>query len=270
MLEAMKDGLEVVSWERISGFHGVHDGMIGGRARDMKVFRGWVTVFVMAAGVAAMAQSPAPPSTQRNAAADGTRSTELVVKGHDGHAPLIYRDGRAYVEVEGLARITGATLGFQGSRMVLTLPAVAAFSAAPAPAPPEEKGFTREFLRAGVEEMSVIREWRSAIENAIRTNNPVEQSWVAGYRRNAEDRMAMATASATTDSDRQALPLLQNALSMVQQLSDRFLALRSTLTNVRTDALDNDPLDQKILACAQGMAAVAIPGAQFQDVEACH
>jgi hypothetical protein len=140
----------------------------------------------------------------------------------------------------------------------------------PAAQPKEEKGFSREFLRAGVEQMTVIREWRSAIENAIRTNNPVEQSWIAGYRSNAESRMAMATASATTDADRQGLPLLQSAMGMVQQLSDRFLALRTTLTYVSPDSLDNDPLDKKILACAQGMASQAIPGGQFQDVPDCH
>jgi hypothetical protein len=241
----------------------------------MKFLKEFAAAFVMTAGVAAVAQSTAPATAAKSAAPDTEQSTELVVRGHNGHAPLTYRDGRAYVEVEGLARITGATMGFQGSRIVLTLPAAVAATgpaaqAAPPPAPPEEKGFTREFLRAGVEEMSVIREWRSAIENAIRTNNPVDQSWVSGYRRNAEDRMALATASATTDSDRQAIPLLQSALSMMQQLSDRFLALRSTATNVRTDALDNDPLDQKILACAQGMAAIAVPGGMFQDVIACH
>jgi hypothetical protein len=175
--------------------------------------------------------------------------------------------------VESLARITGATLGFQGSRIVMTLRAAApaADSAPVAPqAKPEEAGYTREFLRAGVEQMTVLREWRSAIENAIRTNNPVDESWVSGYRRNAETRMAMATASATSNADRQALSLLQSAMGMVRQLSDRFLALRTTNTYVSPDTLDNDPLDQKILACAQGMAAQAIPGGTFEDVSACH
>jgi len=57
---------------------------------------------------------------------------------------------------------------------------------------------------------------------------------------------------------------------MMQQLSDRFLALRTTASYVSPDTLDNDPLDQKILACAQGMASIAIPGGQFQDVVECH
>ena len=203
-------------------------------------------------------------------------NTSLTVSGHDGQAPVIQRNGRSYVDIEAFAKVTGATLGFQGSRIVLTLPVPAAPAPvvvqAPVPQqqPPEAKGYSREFLRAGVEQMTMVREWRSALENAIRTNNPVEESWVSYYRRTSQDKMAMATASATTDADRLALPLLQSAMGMVGQLSDRFLALRSTYTYVSPDSLDHDALDQKILACAQGMAAQAIPGAQFEDVSACH
>ncbi|MDE1177220.1 MAG: hypothetical protein PW789_11550 [Edaphobacter sp.] len=203
------------------------------------------------------------------------QSSALTVPGRDGQAPVIQHNGRSYVEVESLARITGATLGFQGSRVVLTLPAALptapASHAADAPqTKPADSGYTREFLQAGVEQMTVIREWRSAIENAVRTNNPVEQTWISGYRRNADSRMQMATASAASDADRQGLALLQGAMSLMQQMSGRFLGLRSSLTFVPTDALDNDPVDQKILACAQGMAAQAVPGGKFEDVASCH
>jgi hypothetical protein len=46
--------------------------------------------------------------------------------------------------------------------------------------------------------------------------------------------------------------------------------MRSNLSYVSPDSLDNDPLDKKILACAQGVAGQAVPGGQFQDVSACH
>lgn len=234
----------------------------------------WVAVGAMT--MAGMAQSVDQHGSQGAAAgaqAGTAQSTSLTVAGHGGQAPVIQRNGRSYVDVEGLARMTGGTLGFQGSRIVLTLPAPAVqplHSVEPSPKPAEEKGFTREFLRAGVEQMSVIREWRSALENAIRTNNPVEESWISYYRRTATDRMAMATASASTESDRRGVGLLQSEMAMIGQLSDRFLALRSNLTYVDPKSLDNDPLDQKILACAQGMAATAVPGAMFEDVSACH
>ena len=221
--------------------------------------------------VAGMAQDAAQNSSP-NTAQSSPQSSVLVVSGHSGQAPVIHRNGRWYVDVEGLARVTGASLAFQGSRIVVTLPSQQARRPVQqvAAQPPEEKGFSREFLRAGVEQMSVIREWRSAIENAVRTNNPVEESWVSYYRRTANDRMSMATAAATTESDRRGVGLLQSEMGMIGQLSDRFLALRSNLTFVATNSLDNDPLDQKILACAQGMAAMAVPGGMFEDVAACH
>ena len=249
----------------------------GMEERMAKVREAVVVILAMAAGAGqGIAQNTAPRPQASSAAPTQhpARSSQLEVNGYEGQVPVFYHGGHAFVEVEGLARVTGATLGFQGKTILLTLPALAApqetAAPAPAPAPPEDKGYSVDFLRMGVEQMTVIREWRSAIENAIRTNNPVEQSWIAGYRSNAQNRMAMASASATTEADKQALPLLQGAMTMIQQLSDRFLALRSNLTYVSPDSLDNDPLDKKILDCAQGLASQAIPGGPFQDVQACH
>lgn len=228
----------------------------------------WFAGAVLFVSVTGMAQSPV-----QGAVPGPVQSTELVVTGHTGRAAVIQRNGRWYVDVESLARATGGTLGFAGSRIVLTLPPSAGQGATPQPVPPkpaEEKGFSRDFLRAGIEGMSVIREWRAAIENAVRTNSPVEESWVSGYRRSAENRMALASAAATTDSDKKAVPLLDSQLNNMRQLSDRFLAMRQSLTFVATDTLNNDPLDQQILACAQGLAALAVPGGMFEDVPACH
>jgi hypothetical protein len=287
MFEAMKDGLKrsELNKDFIFRLEQGHDGMMircaGGAGMEdrMGVLRDAVVILAIAAGAGqgiAQTTAPRPQASTSTQQQHTTRSTELEVSGYDGQVPVIYHGGHAYVELEGLARVTGASLGFQGRRVLLTLPTpaapetVAAPEPSPAPAPPEDKGYSLEFLRAGVEQMTVIREWRSAIENAIRTNNPVDQSWVSGYRSNAENRMTMASASATTEADKQALPLLQSAMGMIQQLSDRFLALRSNLTYVSPDSLDNDPLDKKILNCAQGVTSQAIPGGQFQDVQACH
>src|ERR1700758_5212015 len=83
-------------------------------------------------------------------------SSTFTVMGHSGQAPVIQKDGRSYVDVEGLARLTGGTLGFQGSQIVLTLPGTHVQPSAPHPAPTEHTGFSGDFLRAGVEGMSEI------------------------------------------------------------------------------------------------------------------
>src|SRR5215472_597792 len=196
-------------------------------------------------------------------------SSTFTVTGHSGQAPVIQKDGRSYVDVEGLARITGGTLGFQGSQIVFTLPEALAQPGTPTPAP-QKTGFSHDFLRAGIEAMSEIREWRAAIENAVRTGNPVIDSWVSPLRRASENSIAIAASAASTDSDRKAIPLLQDQLNNMRQLSDRLLDMRRSMTYMRTDLLDNDPVDQRILACARGLAAIAVPGGQFVDVPACH
>ena len=137
------------------------------------------------------------------------------------------------------------------------------------PAPPARSAFSPVFVRAGIEEVTVIREWRSAIVNAVKNNFAVMEEWVAGYRRTAESKLTLASASATTESDRNGLSLLTNEFSNMQAFSDKYLALHKSLTYTSPDAMDNDPLSAKIVDCARGLASPAA-GGEFQDVPACH
>ena len=86
----------------------------------------------------------------------------LMVSGHPGSVPVTQRNARNYVEVEALARVINGSLSFTGNQITLTLSAAggnAAAAAAPAAeGPSANTGFSREFLRAGIEEMSTIRE----------------------------------------------------------------------------------------------------------------
>lgn len=117
--------------------------------------------------------------------------------------------------------------------------------------------------------MTVTREWRIAIVNAIQNNFPVTEDWASGYRRTADSKLALASAAVTTDSDRSGLPLLTSQFNNMQSLSDNYLAMRKSLTYTSPDSLENDPLYQQILACSRGLASLAASG-QFQDVPACH
>jgi hypothetical protein len=45
--------------------------------------------------------------------------------------------------------------------------------------------------------------------------------------------------------------------------------MRKNLQFTPTTSFDNDPIDQKVLSCAQGLAALAVNN-QFQDVPSCH
>ena len=59
------------------------------------------------------------------AQAQTQRETEtLSIQGYPGQAPVIELQGRVFVEVQELARITNGSLNFEKDRIILTLPPV--------------------------------------------------------------------------------------------------------------------------------------------------
>jgi hypothetical protein len=197
------------------------------------------------------------------------QSGTLSVTGHPGQVPVIDINGRSYVEVDSLARLTSSSISFRDKQIIVTFSPSEANTKAAETNQPVPSGFSKDFLRAGVEEMTAIREWRIAIVNAVQSNFPVTDDWVAGYRRTAESKLSLASAAVTTDSDRSGFTLLSNEFSKMQMLSDKYLALRKSLTYIAPDSLENDPLDQQLLNCARGLASMAGSG-QFEDVAVCH
>jgi hypothetical protein len=116
--------------------------------------------------------------------------------------------------------------------------------------------------------MSVIREWRSTLITAVQRGYPVTEDWMTGFSNTAQHNLRVASIAASTESDRNALQLLTNEFNNMKTLSDRFVNARKSLTYVSTDALKNDPLDQRILNCGHSLAAMAASG-QFVDDGSC-
>lgn len=199
------------------------------------------------------------------------QTATLLVNGQPGQAAVLQINGRSYVEVEGLARLINGSLRFNGNQIELTLPA----SAASVPATPERtsqpgtSAFSKEFLKAGIEEMSVIREWRSAIVNAVQNGYAVTDAFMASYQGQAATNLRLASVAISTDSDRSAYQLLSNEFDTMQKLSNKILAARKNMNYIPTDALKDDPLDQKILNCARSLASMAASG-QFLDDGTCN
>jgi hypothetical protein len=195
----------------------------------------------------------------------------LTISGHPGQTPVVEINGRSYVDIETLARLMNGALSFNGNQTTLTLPGSAANApeTAPAASQPANPGFSKEFMKAGIEEMSVIREWRSALINAVQNGYPVTDAFVAGYRGQAATNLRLASVAASTDSDRNAFQLLSNEFDNMQKLSNKVLAARKNMNYLSPDALKGDPLDQQILSCARSLAAMASTG-QFQDDGSCH
>jgi len=194
--------------------------------------------------------------------AEPQQTKTLVVEGHPGHAPVIDANGQSCVEIQALASLTNGSLSFSGSQITLTL------HGSPA-GQPQSQGFSRDFLSAGIEAMSEIREWRSALQTAVRYGFPPNPDWVNSYRGAATSSVRQASVAASTESDRNAAQLISQELNHMQQLSDKMVSARKNMTYIAPDALDKDPLDKKIINCAHSLEAMAASG-QFHDDGSCH
>lgn len=195
----------------------------------------------------------------------------LVLTGHPGELPVLETGGRSYVEIEALTRLANGSLSFRGNQIVLTLPTAEASTQQTNLETGQSiaSGFSKDFLKTGIEEMAAIREWRSALMNAIRQGYPVTEDWVGTFRGQAQKNLRLVSLAASTESDRNALQLLNNEFSNMKKLSDRFVEANRSRTYVSPNALENDPLDQRILNCAHSLAAMASNN-QFVDDGSCH
>ena len=199
------------------------------------------------------------------------RNVKLFVHGLPGQMTILQVNGRSYVDVEDLARFISGSVVFSGNEITLTLPSSSqsASAATDSASRPEKPAFSKEFMNAGIEEMSVIREWRSALVNAVQNGYAVTDAFVAGYQSQASTNLRLAFVAISTDADRSAYNLLSNEFDSIQKLSDKILAARRNMNYVPTDALKGDALDQKILNCARSLASMAANG-QFLDDGSCN
>jgi hypothetical protein len=190
----------------------------------------------------------------------------LVVSGHSGQVPVTLINGGSYVAVEALARLMSGSLTYQGNQILLTVPAAANISSTGQRA---NAGFSKDFLKAGIETMSDVREWRSALLNAVENHYPVKDAWMEDYRAQAAKNLRLASIAATTQSDRSALQLLTKELGHMQALGDKILAARKNLNYITPASVKKDALDQKVLGCARSLEAMAASG-EFQDDGSCN
>ena len=199
----------------------------------------------------------------------------LSIQGYEGQAMVIRFQGRVFVDVEDLARITNGSLSFEGDRIILTLPRLAASEQ-----PVDEAaaaGFSPAFRRAAIEGMASIREWGGMLQVIVQNGYPVGKA-IAGntiraYQGRAADNVALAAAAASTDSDYKGIDLLRNEFNNVQAWADSFVDARNSLSAVNLTTSENPLRDdsdaQKIIHCGQFLAQM-FAGGTFQDDASCH
>jgi hypothetical protein len=194
---------------------------------------------------------------------DGT----LVVSGQAGQAPVTHLNGRSYVAIDALARLMNGSLSYRGNEVTLTLPHTASAAANQ----PSSQKLSRDFLISGIETMSDVREWRSALLVAVRNGYGTADLPIVidPFRAKATKNLRLTSVAATTASDRDALRLLNKELDHMQQLNDKIVAARKSASYITVDSIQNDPLDQKILKCAHALGEMAASG-EFQDNGSCN
>jgi hypothetical protein len=185
-------------------------------------------------------------------------ANSLRVDGPQGQARVIQVQGKNYVEVDELARITGGSLRFVGNQIILTLPGSGDTSAqTEQSAPQPTSGLSKPFLTDGIETMREILEWHAALKNGIERGYPLSDTWFGNYRRQIQSNLKQTEAAASTDLDRKALPLVTNEFNTMNALTDKYLNITVSRDYLAPDSLNSDPLDQKLLTCWQSLASMA-------------
>src|SRR6201981_4022387 len=117
-------------------------------------------------------------------------TSSLLIEGPQGQTRVIQVQGKNYVEVDELARITGGSLRFVGSQIILTLPASGdASSQALRSASTPPVGLSRPFLAAGIETMREILEWNASLKSAIERDYPLSNDWFGNFRRQIQSSL---------------------------------------------------------------------------------
>ena len=195
------------------------------------------------------------------------KGSTFAIAGHAGEAQILKVGGKSYVDIEALARLTQGTLSFKANQTILTLSPSDA--EARESTPHAKAGFSIGFVQAGIEEMSLIREWRIAIVNAVQSNIPLSEDWISTQHRRADKNLSLASAAESTGDDRSASALLAAEFSNMQKLSDLYLAMRKQDAAMSPDTFSNSSLEQQILSCAQDFVTMTA-GHEFQDLPTCH
>jgi hypothetical protein len=209
------------------------------------------------------------PALALSQAAEESRS--FNVNGQIGRVRVVQLNGHSYVDLEALTRLANGSVTFSGDQITLTLPGTTTNPPATGDSSANSTantGLSKSFLKAGIEAMSLVREWHSALANAIQNGFPITETWLLTYRNQAANGLRLASVAASTDSDRQTFQLLTSEFQNMKQLSDNYLAKREAVSYISPDSLANDALDQTIVSCAHSLASIAGSG-QFVDDGSC-
>jgi len=193
----------------------------------------------------------------------------LVVNGHSGDAMVYTIDGKSYVDLESLARISNGSLSFNGGRIILTVPG----EAQARPADQATSGLSDGFVRAALQDVATIKEWSNTLAYAVQRGVPGDGSRLVTFHDRAADQLRLAKVAAANDSDQSALRLLTNHFNLMNSWNDKLVGERRRMDtgkySIDPNALANDETYQKITGCSKFLNTMLASG-HFQDDRSCN
>jgi hypothetical protein len=199
--------------------------------------------------------------------AQGPSGKKLLVNGENTGATVLQSEGRFYVDIETLARITSGTVTVEPTRIVLTIPRADSGVSSPQAA----DVLSKEFVSAAIVALAEMKEWKGALATMITYGLAVDGSLAQTYREQAETSLTQATVAASTDADRSALQLLSNEFAHLAKWESDVLADRKALNGAETvdpNALQDDPALTKISNCGRFLNKMLV-GRTFADNPSC-
>jgi hypothetical protein len=207
------------------------------------------------------------------------RSRTLMIDGQTGHAAVRDVEGRDYVAVEDLTRITHGSLRYEADTIILNIHTSNGTRSTVEPVveqtphPVDDSALSRDFIRAAIEEIASTREWASTLAYAIQNGYQVTDSWAANYREQTAHNLALASTAAITGGDRNAAQLLTKEFEAVRDWSNRLVQEKKSMDTAKyalaPNALRDDPQSQKIINCGRFLAQMLGSG-KFADDPSCH
>jgi len=202
----------------------------------------------------------------------------LIVNGRPGEGTVVLMNGRTFVDLETLARIAHGSLAFHGQQISLTLPASATTASSTVatetqPEQPPNAGLSRQFMISAIETISKMREWATTLAYTIQNGFGLNEEADTQHRQETEHSLMVAGTDAASEDDKKALQLLTNEFEAVKQWSNKLVeakrAMDTAKYSVSSNALRDDPLSQKIIACGHFLVAM-LGSAEFKDDASCH
>lgn len=201
--------------------------------------------------------------------AQSVAEKKLLINGKPA-GTILQSNGHSYVDIEALAKLMNGTISFEPDQVVLTIPPPGAGSGGSS-GQNNAGELSKGFAGAAISALAEMREWKGALGTMVTYGLAVSGRWAATYRDHAETSLAQASVAASTDSDHEALQLLNNQYNNLAKWAEGIDAARQSLNGAMTmdpNALENDPELGKISRCDAFLSSMLVSRV-FADDASC-